>query len=452
MRATVLPITGGCPAGSSPWGFAMGAPPPIIGALPASDSSSFWSWSSVSLTPRAPTDTLGIPPMTSPLRWVIGSPSLSTRTESETSPSKAPVGIIMSRALSVNGIGNDPADNRLTATSVPRALGLSAIRRATRKIVSVGATSPLRAGASTIVPLMAALGSTGASGAGGASGAAEGGGCGAGGGVGSGAAAAEFAAIAGMPDGLSASSFFSHDASARAPSAATTQTRARRGHNAAGGLPSAETSTLGYHHSPMSTPGPLVTELATRTLIAPGIADLSFKMVSPAELSFRAGQFVSIAVDGPDAPSPSTKKLLDRLAERRRRHAALHHPGHPSGAASELLMSTPIGGAMRMTGPHGFFVLDQEHAGDVVFGATGTGVAAVMPMLGELGRAADRGRRYLYWGLRHETDLFAHEEIARLCERSGTELRIYLSAAQENDAGAALAGASRRRSWPSSRA
>ena len=32
-----------------------------------------------------------------------------------------------------------------------------------------------------------------------------------------------------------------------------------------------------------------------------------------------------------------------------------------------------------------------------------------------------------------ESDLFAHEEIARLCERSGTELRIYLSAAQEND-------------------
>ncbi len=103
--------------------------------------------------------------MTSPLRWVIGSPSLSTRTESETSPSKAPVGIIMSRALSVNGIGNDAADSRLTATSVPRAVGLSASRRATRKIVSVGATSPLRDGASTIVPLIAALGSTGASGA-----------------------------------------------------------------------------------------------------------------------------------------------------------------------------------------------------------------------------------------------------------------------------------------------
>ena len=53
---------------------------------------------------------------------------------------------------------------------------------------------------------------------------------------------------------------------------------------------------------------------------------------------------------------------------------------------------------MRMTGPHGFFVLDPEHAGDLVFGATGTGVAAVMPMLGELSRRTDGGRRYLFWG------------------------------------------------------
>ena len=183
----------------------------------------------------------------------------------------------------------------------------------------------------------------------------------------------------------------------------------------------------------MSTPGPLITELATRTLIAPGIADLSFKMVSPPELSFRAGQFVSIAVDGPDAPSPSRRSYS--IASQSDAGSTLRFIIRviPSGAASELLMAAPIGGAMRMTGPHGFFVLDQDHDGDVVFGATGTGVAAVMPMLGELGRTVDRGRRYLYWGLRHESDLFAHEEIARLCERSGTELRIYLSAAQEND-------------------
>ena len=186
----------------------------------------------------------------------------------------------------------------------------------------------------------------------------------------------------------------------------------------------------------MSTPGPIVTELTARTLIAPGIADLSFRMVSPAALSFRAGQFVSIAVDGPDAPAPSRRSYS--IASQSDAGGTLRFIIRviASGAASELLMSTPIGGAMRMTGPHGFFVLDEDHAGDVVFGATGTGVAAVMPMLGELSRTADRGHRYLYWGLRHESDLFAHEEIARLCELSDTELRIFLSAPGETwDAG-----------------
>ena len=56
-------------------------------------------------------------------------------------------------------------------------------------------------------------------------------------------------------------------------------------------------------------------------------------------------------------------------------------------------MSLPLGTVVNMTGPHGFFVLDPAHAGDIVFGATGTGIAAVMPMLGELGRRRASGER-----------------------------------------------------------
>ena len=66
----------------------------------------------------------------------------------------------------------------------------------------------------------------------------------------------------------------------------------------------------------------------------------------------------------------------------------------PEGKASDYLMELPLGAAVNMTGPHGFFVLDAAHAGDVVFAATGTGIAAVMPMLGELARrpAVERPR------------------------------------------------------------
>ena len=186
----------------------------------------------------------------------------------------------------------------------------------------------------------------------------------------------------------------------------------------------------------MSTPGSIVTELSARTIIAPGIADLSFRMISPARLDFQAGQFVSIAVEGNESLSSARRSYSIASQTDAGDQLRFIIRVIPSGAASELLMFLPIGAGMRMTGPHGFFVLDAQHAGDVVFGATGTGVAAVMPMLGELSRRNDGGRRYLFWGLRHQSDLFAHEEIARLCERSATDLRVYLSAPDDTWTGA----------------
>jgi CDP-4-dehydro-6-deoxyglucose reductase, E3 len=185
----------------------------------------------------------------------------------------------------------------------------------------------------------------------------------------------------------------------------------------------------------MSTTGSLLTGLSARTIIAPGIADLSFRMIAPATLVFRAGQFVSIAVDtaGAEVVSPARRSYSIASQSDAGSHLRFIIRVIPLGAASELLMSLPIGAHLRMTGPHGFFVLDPEHGGDVVFGATGTGVAAIMPMLGELARRGGAGQRYLFWGLRHQSDLFAHDEIARLCERSGTELRVHLSAPRPDD-------------------
>jgi NAD(P)H-flavin reductase len=174
--------------------------------------------------------------------------------------------------------------------------------------------------------------------------------------------------------------------------------------------------------------GPLTAELSSRTIIAPGIADLIFNMRSPSRLVFQAGQFVSIAV-GPEGTGEVGRRSYS-IASQSDQGEALRFIIRviPKGAASELLMSLPMGAVVQMTGPHGFFVLDPPHPGDVIFGATGTGVAAVLPMLGELSRRSDPGRRILYWGVRNESDIFALEEIRRLSEQAGVDLRIYLTA------------------------
>jgi ferredoxin-NAD(P)+ reductase (naphthalene dioxygenase ferredoxin-specific) len=174
----------------------------------------------------------------------------------------------------------------------------------------------------------------------------------------------------------------------------------------------------------------LVAALGGRTLIAPGIVELVFEMRVPGRLAFRAGQFVSIAVDEAAAPNAAalprrSYSIASQTSDAERLRFIVRVM--PEGAASSYLMTLPLGAEIRLTGPHGFFVLDAAHAGDVVFGATGTGIAAVMPMLGELAARAEPGRRHVYWGVREEADLFAREEVEALAARAGARLSLYLT-------------------------
>jgi hypothetical protein len=51
-----------------------------------------------------------------------------------------------------------------------------------------------------------------------------------------------------------------------------------------------------------------------------------------------------------------------------------------------------------------------------------------MPMLAELTARPVDGRRLLFWGARHEEELFARGEIESLCRASGVDLRVFLTA------------------------
>jgi len=206
---------------------------------------------------------------------------------------------------------------------------------------------------------------------------------------------------------------------------------------------------------PASASGSLTAALVSRAVIAPGIADLVFRMRDPQALAFRAGQFVSLGVGGmPSGQAiglPVRRSYSIASPSDQGQHLRFIIRVIPGGAASDFLMSLPLGGHVRLTGPHGFFVLDAQHAGDVVFGATGTGVSAVMSMLAELahGPAATTAattaaasavatadastagppaaKRWLYWGVRHEEDLFARAEIEALTRAAGCELRLFLT-------------------------
>jgi ferredoxin-NADP reductase len=185
--------------------------------------------------------------------------------------------------------------------------------------------------------------------------------------------------------------------------------------------------------------GPLTAELSGRAVIAHGIADLAFTMRSPQRLVFRAGQFVSIALPSDDLGGTVPRRSYS-IASQSDAGDVLRFIIRviPEGKASDYLMELPLGTTVNMTGPHGFFVLDAAHPGDVVFAATGTGIAAVMPMLGELARrpAGERGRVTIFWGLRQAQDIFARDEIEALAAGVKAELAIYLTAPEADWAGA----------------
>lgn len=156
---------------------------------------------------------------------------------------------------------------------------------------------------------------------------------------------------------------------------------------------------------------------ATLTSIRPLARDvIEYVLTLPADdaqLSWRAGQFISLTCGIRDDGQP----LL-------RSYSIANRPGSgrvdlvvklvEGGPASEWFRRITVGEEVRFTGPMGFFVLDLQHAGDVLFAATGTGIAPIVPMVEETLGRDEAGRVHLHWGVRAEEDLFWQDAIARL--------------------------------------
>lgn len=180
----------------------------------------------------------------------------------------------------------------------------------------------------------------------------------------------------------------------------------------------------------------MTTRLRSRAAVAPDVYDLVFDLLDPPALAFKAGQFVTLAV-GSDAAGQAVRRSYS-IASPSDQGEALRFliRAIPGGAATEYFLRMPLGTEVAMTGPHGFFVLAPQHAGDVVFGATGTGIAPVLPMLRELAARAEPGRRLVYWGSRHAADLFCVDEIEAACRAAGAQLTIHLSRPPDSWTGA----------------
>ena len=172
--------------------------------------------------------------------------------------------------------------------------------------------------------------------------------------------------------------------------------------------------------------------LVQRQQLAEAIFELSFELVDEAPLRFRAGQFVSLRV-GTDGAGDAILRSYSIASSSQSPQLALVLRLIPGGVASEMLSALGVGDRVRFTGPMGFFVLDLQHTGDVVFGATGTGIAPVLPMVDELLARNETGRVVVLWGNRHASDLFWQADLARR-QRESHRLSVRYFLTQPTDA------------------
>jgi CDP-4-dehydro-6-deoxyglucose reductase len=149
--------------------------------------------------------------------------------------------------------------------------------------------------------------------------------------------------------------------------------------------------------------------LANITKISSKVYLERFELIEPKEITFMAGQTVMLYV-APGinrsmsiASVPGEKHVLDFV-----------HDVSPMGPYSKWALAAKPEDPMSFMGPLGLFVVDKESPRKKIFVATGSGIAPFYAMAKDYLTHGGTSDVALYWGLRHEEDIFWQKEFEEL--------------------------------------
>ena len=171
---------------------------------------------------------------------------------------------------------------------------------------------------------------------------------------------------------------------------------------------------------------------STRDL-TPDTKEIRLRLVEPAEIHHRPGQYVQVQAPSPDGPvwraysisspvhEPNLVELVVRLV--------------PGGIGSTYIHHLQVGDPVTFTGPFGEFELDETPETEIVCVAGGCGMAPVKNILETVyAREPDR-RCWLFFGCRTTRDVFYWERFQRLAAMHPNLRVVYaLSEPGEDDA------------------
>lgn len=150
------------------------------------------------------------------------------------------------------------------------------------------------------------------------------------------------------------------------------------------------------------------------------VRQLDLRLIEPKTIEFRPGQFVSF-----EMPHPQTGRLVTRsysIASQPSRSVGITLLFNlvPGGSGSDFLFDLRVGEKTHFKGPAGNFYLREDSGRELLFIASGTGIAPIRSMMLANAERPDPRPATLFWGLRSQRDVYYQEELAESIRGTST--------------------------------
>ena len=146
--------------------------------------------------------------------------------------------------------------------------------------------------------------------------------------------------------------------------------------------------------------------------LCPGTKHLEFEITSARRFDFTAGQFISLTMQFSSKSHTRAYSIASALNRSPRFDLCLNRV--QDGRFSNYLCDLAAGATIEFDGPLGFFTLPRQLERDLVFIATGTGIAPIRAMLQQLFRNGTGHQVYLIFGVRYPHTILYREEFEQL--------------------------------------
>jgi Na+-transporting NADH:ubiquinone oxidoreductase subunit F len=152
---------------------------------------------------------------------------------------------------------------------------------------------------------------------------------------------------------------------------------------------------------------------STRDL-TPDTKEIRLRLVEPAEISHRPGQYVQVQAPSPEGPQWRAYSISSPVQDTT--HVELVVTLVPGGVGSTYLHNLQVGDPVTFTGPFGEFRLEEDPETELVCVAGGCGMAPVKNIIETVYERSPDRSCWLFFGCRTTADAFYFEKWRALAE------------------------------------